>query len=506
MKKIRQEDLKDLNGLVLNLPSFRHLKSKENIKEVFDEFLKQIYIEQPKEILDMFDFQLNKKLQETFYLNFGISKNYSSKIKGYLKNDVAINLERLFQQKGSKDLFKIYADIFENIFKRLNFYTIKVYKIPDGTDFIFKYKLEPLYITDESVLITEPEIDITKTRKYIMELDNFKDFTCWPMSTDLVYLQFSAGIDIINNHRTFLNGVRAYASTLLQGNNFQYSNTSSHIENIDGGDIELILLYFQLETIISKNPNYDLQNINGPVTFLSHFENSHQWRDTKNEFLASLQELILDYSNAKYQDLNEMEGLKRRWQMFLRKQERDNNTFNNIDELRDLISSRYPYLYLDFNEALYGTNPLNSETVLEVYTKLYGLFLNNVINLQRQDDPNVAPNYYWEWVLLYIEVIFDNLYMSKEFVKEYLDPVMDLFMKYFFPVEMDYIDNLLFHVKIKDNWNAVATAARYNRLIHRTVYDLQTPIRGLDRVVITLQPKKWHSYIDKIDKFTVSDL
>ncbi len=500
MKQIRKEDISKLNDIVLELPAFRDLESKENLSQVFNMFLEEIYLKQPQELIDIFDFQLNNKMQETFFINYGIDKSYYEKIRGYLKSDLAFTLERLFQNKGSTILFKMYADLFENIFKRINFYNVRVYKIPNNTGdaFIYEYRLEPLYITDEASVIEKPQVPIGKKRKYLMELENFKDYTAWPMPTNLVYIQFSIGTDLINNLETFLNGVRAYSMTLLQGKFFNYESRSGVVEQIEGCSLEILLMYFRLETISKRNPGWDLNEIPVEGTYLPYFENTDQWRQTQADYLESLEELINDYQEANYADRSVMTNLKRRWQLFLRQQERTEDLFSNLDEFRSLVESKWPHVYKDFNYFLnYEEDP---GLVLDFYVKLYSIFTNGIYAFESTDDPNVLPNYRWDWVTAHVDVVFGNLFLASDFLDNYFDPVMNLFIRYFFPVEMEYINDLIYRVKIRDKWNTWAIEENIKSMVIARHTSLQTPIRGIDWHKISLEFRDWHSHIDHTDK------
>ena len=60
MKPILKEDIGQMNDLVMELPPFVDLKSRPMIQETLDMFLEDLYIKQPQEVIDTFQFQLNE--------------------------------------------------------------------------------------------------------------------------------------------------------------------------------------------------------------------------------------------------------------------------------------------------------------------------------------------------------------------------------------------------------------------------------------------------------------
>jgi tRNA threonylcarbamoyladenosine modification (KEOPS) complex Pcc1 subunit len=82
----------------------------------------------------------------------------------------------------------------------------------------------------------------------------------------------------------------------------------------------------------------------------------------------------------------------------------------------------------------------------------------------------------------------------------FFSPVMDLFSKYFFPVELEYVSDLMNKEKIKDKWNSISMESNSEISITARHTSLQTPIRGIDWVTLRLSLGSWHSWIDKVDK------
>jgi len=466
VKRIQQQDINNLNDIVMELPAFKDLKSNEMIHEVLDLFMKDIYRDIPSEQFDTMDFELNERMQETFFANYGIDKKYSNKLKGYLKKDISYQLEQLFQNKGSRKIFEIFGDIFKNIFRKINFYNVRVYKVPTGTTgFRFEYRLYPLYISDNKNIIEFPEIPIEQSRKYLMELENFTDYTAWPMPTNLVYIQFSIGEEVINNMDTFLDGVRSYGTTFLQGQYQNYRNRFGFYEKINAADAELLTIYFNVEVVKRRNPNWEF---NQPVVISSflpydsnlqpfappgtpQFNEQLKWTQDQNSFLSNMQDLLDDYGKADRASRPEMENLRRRWQMFMKLKVKNTTLYHNYDELVQVIEDRYPLMQADFLYYL-SIQDEDNEPIFDFYMTIYATFISSVYGAL----PNRDPGLNFEWVIDYIDVLFAGLFFEADFLKWYFNPVMDLFIRYFFPIEMEYLNDFVSKIRIKDKWNAVS--------------------------------------------------
>ncbi len=509
MKGITKKSISGLNDIVMELPAFRDLKSKENIKEVLDTFMDEVYIKGTQELFDAFDFKMSSKMQEVQFLNHGINPKYSRNIKGYLKKDISYKLEALFQNKGSKVIFRIFADLFESIFRNMNFYNIVVNKVPNVSGFRFEYALEPIYITDPTHVIKYPTIEIKNVRKYLMELENFKDYTMWPMTTNLVYIQMSMGTEVINNMNVFLDGIRSYGTTYLQGDPgspklLDYKNRNGFIEKIYASDVELITSYFAIEIVKQKNPQAEF-NFKKPLTgFASSlpydpklknpvdikdplYHDYELWTQDRISFLENMQELIEDYATADYANMDPktanngmtMEHIKRRWQLFLKLKAPTKTCYTNYDELYKIIEDKYPLLQEDFLYYLdLAKDKDSNEPLFDFYLYLYSIFLSGVYAFP--ENPTLDLNQ--DWVIDYVDVLFGNLFLEADFLTNYFNPVMDLFIRYFFPIEMEYINDMLERVLIRDKFNSVGTdAGRKSFVVKANHYSLvNAPLLHID--------------------------
>ncbi len=722
MKSIRTEDIQELNDIIVELPAFRELKSKDMISNVLDIFMKEIYQNQPKELIDAFNFKLSEKMQNTFFRNYGIDKDYDAKLMGYVKSDIAYQLERLFQNKGSNTIFKMLATIMESIFPRINFYNVEVHKQQKANDegYLFDYRLKPIYIQHEETILERPELDIEPSRKYLMKLINFEEYTVWPVPTNLVYIQFNVGTDLINNLNTFLHGVRSYSTTYLSGLYFNYLSESGAIEKLEASDMELIVAFFQMNLMKLMNPDWDgsLSDPSAVGSQLSIFQSGSFVQEEsesdeeyqvrlnrqKDEKCGGMQQMALffrEYQRADYSKRKDMNSLRRRWQFFLSAQATTDACYDSIGELNDLVEKRYPRLSEDFWESANLSAAGDDEEIINFYVKIYSIFLNganssfiqsenkecftdyaeeraivsytwrnvkgdiisnvpqtyftptddgadtitltvenedgfvnsDTVTIVSTDDgfesPSVAidrdrivqintnfqikgraeamvgetiEGYEWimdgdviksymndypaftpiasknltvnlklkyikdyhlelkvwdstgqtnynqvtirsikeaapkelypqanagpnlrakvgdklavqgsgkdienidihdtDWIMTYIDVVFGSLFLNERFMVSFFYPIMDLFEKYFFPVEVEYLADLANREKIKDKWNSISTEEVINPQVIARNTSLQTPIRGLDQAFSFIRVGKRHSYIDERD-------
>jgi hypothetical protein len=297
-----------------------------------------------------------------------------------------------------------------------------------------------------------------------MNLENFADFTAWPMSTNLVYIQLSIGEEIINNMNIFLDGTRSYGTTYLQGKVYNYVSRSGKIEKIHASDVELLTSYFRMELTKKKVPDWDFYS---PVELSSYlpydptiatpdpsdpnFQETVKWTRDRISFLHNMQELLDDYGTANRASRPEMESLRRRWQFFLNLKKRNKECYHDYDSFRELMYNKYPLIQEDFLFYL-DIRDEDSEPIFDFYIYIYSIFLNGT--LAHPEDPEEGLND--TWPIDYIDVLFGGLFIEADFLQWYFNPVMDLFIRYFFPIEMDYINDLIPKISIKDKWNSVS--------------------------------------------------
>jgi hypothetical protein len=310
------------------------------------------------------------------------------------------------------------------------------------------------------------------------------------MPTNLIYIQLSIGEEVINNMNTFLDGIRGYGTTYLQGKTSVFKNRYNFTENIKLDDVEFITAYFKAEITKKHNPDWDFNIPTMEGTYLPFepftggipdpndpdYDEILLWMKDRITYLTSMQDLLLDYERAKRNDRQEMEEIRRRWQFFLNLKKTVRTCYRTYDELVQEMENRYPLLKEEFLNAL-SLSDTDNEPIFDFYVYIYSIFLNGVY--ANPEDPSLGLNE--QWVLDYVDVLFGELFIEADFLKWYFNPVMDLFIRYFFPIEMEYINDLIQKVIIKDKWNAISyddTNLRFDLKAGHS--SIQTRIQGID--------------------------
>jgi hypothetical protein len=308
----------------------------------------------------------------------------------------------------------------------------------------------------------------------------------------------------------FLNGIRSYAVTYLRAPNkiFKYHARNGVYEDISLYEVEFIINYIQIEKIKNKHDNFDFNFTDFPGTYLPFDENNPTFAQSRAEFLCLMQDLLFDYGDADYKKRNDMESLRRRWQFFLKLHEKDLNEqychFATYEEVYNYMHQRYPFLQ---DDIIYYIQQENKEEYFQFQYLLYTKFMGAAYGTQDPSEHRCPLNsqhpereiYQINWVIDYIDAVFSSLLLDHDFLQYYFNPVMNLFIRYFFPVEMEYINDLVKKINIHDKWNSVGTDEKINNMLHVNRTSLQTPIRGLDQKSFKVHMTDVHSYIDKID-------
>lgn len=474
MKPINKTDINDMNGLIMELPAFKDLKSAEGLHNILNRTLEDIYINQTKELMEYMRYNLNERMTETILSNYGIDKNYSKKINSSIKRILVFYIERLFQTKGSREILSTFAEIFGNFFEKINFYNIIVDKVWSGTSFEMTYSLSPISIADKENQLTHIDDDIQLSSKYLMTLEQYKDYKLFPINTNLVYIQFSGGISAMNNMNTFSNGIRAYGATALQRNIIEYPVTiqgKKEYIDIAANHIELLVKYFQVRETRVQDPNFECissgelfytdltYDLDEEISFFVGTDEEYQ-----QSALDALHSVLHEYSLADYKDRKEMARIKRIWQTILRVNSTIEVKFNDFESFDAYIRGLYPSLIDEFDIAA-----ANNETLIEFYMELYTMTLR-FFDL---DDP---------YLQLYVNTIFMQVIAGDIFVENFFNPVFEIFVKYFFPVEMEYLNELVDKMIIKDKWNTISTDELISTVLRTSPFSLVTPQRGLDTV------------------------
>lgn len=472
MKNLTKRDVQENADLILELPAFVDLKSKDGLKNIFTEVLSDIYINQPKELFDYMKYNLNDRMMETILTNYGIDRTYSKKVNKIIKKSLVFYLEKLFQAKGSREILGLFAQIFENFFEKINFYNIIVDKLWTGTDFEMQYRLQPISIADNENILTHVNETIGISKKYMMSLSQFNEYKLFPINTNIIYIQFSGGEGTLNNSKTFTDGVRAYAATSLQQEFVKYTTQPStqtatkSVVQIDGSHLETLITYFKLSEIRRQNPTYDFNS----TEYMGSSQATSLIYD--KDLIPELEDILYEYSSINKYSRKELSALKRRWQNILRLNVQvGNGKWSNFLGLEVYLTGLYPTLIEEFKAKILASSSDNNESLMDFYTRLYTSTLNDLNSDKTQNS----------FIQLYINTMFMRVISGSMFIDSFFKPVFEIFVKYFFPIEMEYLNTMIDGLQIKDKWNTIATDEYFGTELTHYPYSNLTPVRGLDK-------------------------
>ena len=441
MQFIQEYELNDYLGTIIQAPALARLNeiTKDNLKNVLLEYLKINFIDRTKSIQNFNTYKIDEDYIDIFFEQQGIQKQYYSKLNSFYKKIIAYFIERLYQSKGSEKTLNIFSEIFENIFGSINFYRIIVVKKEvDVTDvdghitrnYVLTYELEKLIINNYDAILTTLDQEVSLTGKHLMTLQQYNDFKLFPVKTNLVYIQFTSSQSMIDSSKFFNGGIRAYALTYLNNKYFDTKELDNlSYTRILGSDIEDILRYAEFTRIRLQSPNSDFNYLR------------YQKRNNlimAQEDLETIENILIQYNKADYSKRKEITNIKRMWKMLLNKYPVTTLDYYNYDELKNYIYQRYPQIVDLFEDFT------SDDEFINFYVNLYN-YMFSEIDIQN------------EYLLMYINFIFLSVITGEAFLDNFFIPVYKLFQKYFFPIEMDFINELAEVFIIKDKFESFGT-------------------------------------------------
>lgn len=421
---------------LFKVPQLSSLNTQEPLKEVTNVFMKDLYLDQPKEVLNYFKYQLNDRMITTIFKNYGIDEVYYKDLNPLITKNLVYYLEYLFQTKGSLETFNIFDELFSAFYNNIDFYNITVSKIPvNSGNNKLAYILKPLKLAgDKQQSKFFPSADINLSGKYLMSLNQYHDYKFFPIDTNMIYIDFADSYGTSNNNDVFVQGIRAYTNTLLQGNTFQLVlGKSGTFENVLFTDVELLLEYMQLKLLrLGEDPlqrNYDVKTSH--LTFSTNLI-------LREESLPEVESLLREYKEINHSDRKGMSGIKRRWQYLLNSNKSNEKLYTSFEQLDEYMKSEYPNVY----ENAKLMTDIND--FMDFYIQLYGTILEEV-----DTENKFIPPYY--------SAVFQNVISGNLFIKNFFQPLFKIFVKYFFPASMDYAQMVGQNVKVRDKWNSIGT-------------------------------------------------
>lgn len=153
---LEKYQISEFSELLINLPMFNELNNKEELKSLFEYVLNDIYIETPNEVLSFLKNQPSKKFLTLFFMHMGIDESITKKIPEDFKLKLIYSLNKLFEVKGTIQVYRYLADIMEDMLGKMNFYNITVEQETNYID--LKNQTRPI-IKIEYLLNTEYDIN-----------------------------------------------------------------------------------------------------------------------------------------------------------------------------------------------------------------------------------------------------------------------------------------------------------------------------------------------------------
>lgn len=449
MIEIKEFEIQAGIDTLFNAPQLANLNTKDQLNKITSVFMNDLYLDQPREVLNYFKYQLNDRMITTIFKNYGIDESFYKDLNPLITKKLVYYLEYLFQTKGSLETFKIFDELFSSFYNNIDFYNITVSKIPvNSGNHKIAYILKPLKLSnDKEQTKFFPSADINLSGKYLMSLNQYHDYKFFPIDTNMIYIDFADSYGTSNNDEFFLQGIRAYTNTLLQGNSFQlFLGKTEVYEHVLFTDIELILEYMQL-TLIRLGDLYSQKYFEVNTNALIYNTNLI----LKEEALPEIESILREYENADHANRKIMTSIKRRWQFILNNNKSNTKLYTTYEELSIYMKNEYPNIF-DIAQLSTDINDF-----MDFYIQLYG----TVLEMINKEDKYIAP---------YYSAVFQNVISGNLFIKNFFQPLFKIFVKYFFPASMDYTQQVGQLVKVKDKWNSIGTDENINNNLYINMF------------------------------------
>lgn len=180
--------------------------TKQNLLLLLEDFFKELYLNIPKNFLNFTEGTITNEFMSIYFQENGLEYRDVKKIPEILKPRLYQLIGRLNQHYGSKHIFKLFHEVVEEFYPELNIYTIDV--IYDNE---LKFKLNPVYISDEDSIeefITKEYIstnflmnihqfldDLEKpSNLYPTDLDKARIINLFPIKTGILHIQTNSKI------------------------------------------------------------------------------------------------------------------------------------------------------------------------------------------------------------------------------------------------------------------------------------------------------------------------
>jgi hypothetical protein len=434
---IKENNISDFLNTMMNAPALKKLNpsTKSSLLDTFKKFNKNNYIDQPTDIINFMNYSSNEKFSELLFTQYGISQKYYNKLNKTFKKVLLYYLENIYQYKGTIKTLEFFSDIFRTVLGDMNFYRVIVVKKIDPENpenYLITYELEPLIINSSDVL-THFDEKISLTGKHLTALSQYQNsnekFSVFPVKTNLIYIQFNSAQSVIDNKDTFNLAVRIYALTTLNTKTIRFVNFYNSTFEIPGSDIETIIKYiiFRRNNFLYGNYSFSYKKYKTGIPII-----------LSSEYISIVEDFLHEYKSLNYSDLKEMNNFKRRWNMFTKQFITTKKLYNDNIELEQYVIDNMP----DIKNIIDGFK--SDQDYEQFLLDLYDRIIAKV---------NINDNY----LIMYINFIILSCISNKSFLDQFFIPLYNIFSKYLFPIELDFINKIEDKYSVKDKFESFGT-------------------------------------------------
>jgi hypothetical protein len=193
--------------LIVDTSIFNTHNNKDDLKQLFIQFLTDLYIDEPEEVLNYLGQKPSNKLINNIFLQYGIDETSIKNYPELLKTKTAFLLNTLFETKGSVQTYELFNSILKEFYKDLNFYSVVVDEKPQYNKYeivtlnyiyymredklLEKYKIKDseLYPSPESIYDEDIEFKIFTNVNKIHNTVTF-DIRLFEPADEDVYFKF----------------------------------------------------------------------------------------------------------------------------------------------------------------------------------------------------------------------------------------------------------------------------------------------------------------------------
>lgn len=118
--------INEFSELLVTLPMFNTLNNTNDIKQLFSTVLSDLYQTIPEDIINFLKNQPSKKFLTLYFMQFGIDDNITKTIPDDYKAKIIYILNQLFEKRGTPQIYKLFAQVMEDVLGDINFYNVVV--------------------------------------------------------------------------------------------------------------------------------------------------------------------------------------------------------------------------------------------------------------------------------------------------------------------------------------------------------------------------------------------